>query len=110
LKECRESEGNPKWLIPGRDTDFEYTAGGRAGDMYVWEPSELYPDHKPERVGNEMLNGEVYKEIESDEEYINDAGHRNDVEGGQPPPGITAALALQYLGEQSSEHRRPRIN
>jgi hypothetical protein len=108
LQDCRQRKGSPKWLAT-RGMDLQYNAGRNAGGIYEWDPDPDSPNREPRDIDNTLLNSEVYKELEAMVEYIARASHLNDVETGNVPPGVVAALALQLLAEQSGESRRPRI-
>lgn len=107
IQDARQTEGSPKWLVP-RGVNFDYERGGNAGDVWIHDP---IPESnvKPERIPSELINSEIFTELSSDTDYIARRTRLNDVESGNVPAGITAALALQILAEQSGEVRRPRI-
>jgi hypothetical protein len=51
----------------------------------------------------------VAQNIERSVQYLQRAGGKADVEGGNVPAGVAAATAIAQLLEQSAEHRKPRI-
>jgi hypothetical protein len=108
MQDARVQEGSPKWLeTRGMNTDYE--AGGGAGSRWLYDPDPQAPGDKPQRIGNELMNPAVFQELSHIIAFISRASSMTETERGQPPTGITAALALQFLQEQSGEQRRPRI-
>lgn len=106
IMDCQQMKGTPKWLAtPGMTLSFE-NAGG-AGGIYTWKPDPLSPTIAPKEIDNELMNVEVYQSLDRVQKYLQRS--LTDVESGNVPTGVTAALALQILAEQSNEKRRPRI-
>lgn len=96
--------GNPAWLIPkGCGLDV---VTGEPGQLMPYQPLSLggTTPIKPERIAAELNNlapliGLLNEIDQSIEKLAGSFG----VQSGSPPPGVTAASALAYLGEQSNK-------
>lgn len=108
IQDARVHEGSPRLRVT-RGMNLEYEHSATAGSIEVWDPDPLAPDKEPKEVGNNLLNPAVYNELNDIVNYIARSASLTETERGTPPAGITAALALQFLQEQSGEQRRPRI-
>lgn len=108
IQDARIQEGSPKWLLT-RGSNLDYERSGTAGSQWYYDPDMSGAGHKPERIQSELLDSAVYQEINSDQSYIARASSMTETEQGVPPAGVTAALALQFLQEQSGEIRKERL-
>jgi hypothetical protein len=108
VQDARVHEGSPKWRVT-RGMNLDYETSGGAGSRVVWDVDPSNPDKEPEQIGNNLLNAGVWEELRETIGFISRSSNLTETERGQPPTGITAALALQFLQEQSGEQRRPRI-
>jgi hypothetical protein len=107
-KDAMEREGSPKWLVP-REVNFDYEESGEAGAHWVWDGVTDNPNVKPERIESNLMSGEVFNFLNWCIAHVARVSNLNEVEQGNVPAGVTAALALQILAEQSGERRRNRI-
>lgn len=107
-KDAMEREGSPKWLVP-REVNFDYEESGEAGAHWVWDGISDNPNAKPERIQSNLMSGEVFNFLNWCIAHVARVSNLNEVEQGNVPAGVTAALALQILAEQSGERRRNRI-
>jgi hypothetical protein len=107
-KDAMEREGSPKWLVP-REVNFDYEESGEAGAHWVWDGVTDNPNVRPERVQSNLMSGEVFNFLNWCIAHVARVSNLNEVEQGNVPAGVTAALALQILAEQSGERRRNRI-
>jgi hypothetical protein len=107
-KDAMEREGSPKWLVE-RQLNFDYEASGEAGAQWTWDMIPDMPEIKPERVESTLMSQGVFGFLGYVKDHIARSTNLNEVEQGQVPQGISAALALQILAENSGERRRERI-
>lgn len=98
-------------IIATRGADLQsrsWSDGGAAGKLYEYDPDPLNPNREPKPFLGLAMPG-WDKIIELAREAMDRIAGTNEIEGGGPPPGVTAALAMQILAEKSSERREPRI-
>lgn len=107
IQDAQQTEGSPKWAV-ARGMNWDYERGGNAGDHWLYDVIEG-SNAKPERIESNLINAQIYTGLNDDNAFMDRHANLNEVEGGNVPAGITAALALQILAEQSGERRRPRI-
>jgi hypothetical protein len=107
-QDTRQRMSVPKFRVTrGMNFDFEQT--GNAGSNYVWTPDDQYPGATPEEIGSTTISEGVAKEVERDQQYMDDAAGTSDTEFGNIPPKVSSGTMLQISAEQSGERRRPRI-
>ena len=109
IQDTIQVQGTPKWRAT-RGMELDFDAAGGAGGVYIWAPDPMSPNLEPQQVENDLKSiGVLMSFLNYGRESIGRIAHMNDVEEGNVPPGVTAALALQILAEQSNEKRKPRI-
>lgn len=108
IQDARTHEAQPRWLET-RNMNTDWAQGATAGTKVIYDPDPLAPGLKPDRIESNLINSAVYQEINDTVGFISRSASLTETERGQPPTGITAALALQFLQEQSGEQRRQRI-
>jgi hypothetical protein len=109
LAQCRRAKGQPKWLVE-RSLNFEYRPGGKAASLVYWDMNPLQPNLAPREIDNGLMNPGVYAELDHRLGYISRYTAMTETERGEPPAGVTAQIAFQYLVDQSTTRRQPRMN
>lgn len=85
-------------------------AGGYSGKVIYYDTDPMAPQAAPESIGGETRADTTIKKVEFYIEAMGRISGTNDPESGAPPSGSAwSALALQYLGEKSSERRSNRL-
>ena len=84
--------------------------GGIPGRFAEFDPDERSPTAFPTLFNNQTIDGGVAAEIEEALRYIERASGKVEVEKGQVPPGVQAALAIRMLKASASEGRQPRVD
>lgn len=107
-QDARTRMGFPSWSAP-RGMNLRFNRGDKAGGVWQYDYDPSYGNVRPEVIGNELLNSEVYQEVQWMLDYKMRSGGMSPVDTGNVPPGVAAALAIQMLAEQSGEKRRSRI-
>lgn len=85
-----------------------FTSGGGAGKRYEYDSDPLRPNAEPhmsEGASMPEAPGLVGMKVEA----MGRISGMSQVEGDGPPPGMTAARAMEFLAEKSAERRAPRI-
>lgn len=94
----------------GMDTEcVSFESGGFSGKRFVFTPDPAFPSQEPKPFGGVQMQG-IIERLDWLIGRMNAVAGTSEAEGGSPPSGITAALALQYLLQQSGLKRQPRID
>jgi hypothetical protein len=94
---------HPKWMVPRGSVKFE-SLGNDATVVSYQGPV------KPELTKASPTPAEVFNFTEYIEQKIGQLGGVHAVSRGDPPPGIKAGVALQFLDEQENERANTSIS
>lgn len=106
---ARHLFGSPKIMAEeGMDLHFAgFTETRYDSDIWYYRP--LTPGDKPFVFSGQEMGSGWERELQNDVGAINRTMGVTDVETGNAPKDVSAASALQYLGEKASERRKPRV-
>jgi hypothetical protein len=108
LRLTAQRMGNPIWLIPkGSGVDI---LTGESGQMVQYNPVNFGGTNfaKPERDPAEMSNvGPSLMLLKMIDDAMERLAGTFFLQGGETPPGVTAASALAYLGERAQKSMTP---
>lgn len=96
--------GSPRLHLPP-GTTIEYLgsgAGAAQSDVFQWNGEK-----EPEVIQGNGQHPDATKLIELNFENMERAAGQSDVDRGQAPPGVSAASAMMFLGEQSGASKKP---
>lgn len=96
--------GSPRLHLPP-GTTIEYLgsgAGAAQSDVFQWNGEK-----EPEVIQGNGQHPDATKLIELNFTNMERAAGQSDIDRGQAPPGVSAASAMMYLGEQSGAAKKP---
>ena len=96
--------GSPRLHLPP-GTTIEYLgtgAGAGQSDIFQWSGEK-----EPEVIQGNGQHPDATKLIELNFTNMERAAGQSDIDRGQAPPGVSAASAMMYLGEQSGAAKKP---
>lgn len=96
--------GNPRMhLPPGTTIEYMGTGAGKAqSDVLQWTG-----ETPPEVIQGSGQHPDASKLIELNFENMERAANQSDISRGAAPPGVSAASAMMYLGEQAGSAKKP---
>src|SRR5581483_7166775 len=109
LRLTAQRMGNPIWLIPkGSGTDIITGEPGQEVKYNAIPAGAGGQFAKPERIPAELSNLQpLIMLIAKIDDSIERVGGTFFLQGGDTPPGVTAASALAYLGERAQKSMSP---
>lgn len=96
--------GNPRMhLPPGTTIEYIGTGAGKSqSDVLQWTG-----DKPPEVIQGAGQHPDASKLIELNFTNMERAANQSDISRGAAPPGVSAASAMMYLGEQAGSAKKP---
>lgn len=85
------------------------TRNGVPGRFAFFDVDPAAPTFKPEVFNNQTIDAGVDRELQDAIQTVSKFAGHSQVDQGTVPPGVTAALAIQYLKTYASEGREPRL-
>ena len=108
LRLTTQRMGNPIWLDPKGSGITGLT--GEPGQKVTYNPVSMGGTNfaKPERIPAELSNfGPLLQMMNKCDDSMERVSGTFFLQGGDTPPGVTAASALAYLGERASKSMSP---
>lgn len=106
----RDNFGNPKLMAEVGANLFyaNFREHGYRGDVYYYQPTQ--GGQPPTPISGQGMAPQAFQQLQLQVENVGRISGTTESETGNPPGGgVTAASAIMYMGEKSSERRKPRI-
>jgi hypothetical protein len=107
----RQTCAVPFYTLPkSANAEVKALGWGMPGALVTLETDPSEPPAEMKLVNNTTIDAGVRQEKSGMVEYIQRATHQSSMERGDPPPGVSAAVAMDSLLAATSVLREPRIN